>query len=73
MRRVAVSFSVFVGSLALAASPSAADAPLVQELPPAACNQGTHNAHGNIPRGVPGHPHVPHSMGFCMTMPGTHP
>ena len=74
MRRVAVSFAVFAGSFALAASPAAAKAPLVKELPPAACNQGTQNAHRHIPRGVPGHPHVPHfMMGFCMTMPGSHP
>ncbi len=73
MRKVAVSLVVLGGSLAIATLPAAAEAPFVQELPEAACNQGTQNAHMNIPRGTPGHPHVPHFMGFCMTMPGVHP
>jgi hypothetical protein len=73
MRRLAFSLLVFAGGMAFATLPAAADGPFVRELPVAACNEGTHNAHMNIPAGTPGHPHVPHLMGFCMTMPGIHP
>ncbi len=73
MRKVAVSLVVLGGSVGIAALPAAAEAPAVRSLPTAACNQGTHNAHMSIPLGTPGHPHVPHNMGFCMTMPGAHP
>jgi hypothetical protein len=73
MRKVAVSLVVLGGSVGIAALPAAAEPPAVRALPAAACNQGTHNAHARIPLNAPGHPHVPHEMGFCMTMPGVHP
>lgn len=73
MREVAVSFALVGASLGIGALPAAAEGPFVRELPAAACNQGTSNAHAHIPLGTPGHPHVPHFMGFCMTMPGVHP
>lgn len=73
MRRFILSLVVAGALGTIGAAPAAAEAPFVQELPDAACNQGTMNAHQSIPRGTPGHPHVPHHMGFCMTMPGVHP
>ncbi len=74
MRRLISSFVVIGALTAVGAPPAAADAPFVKELPAAACNQGTMNAHASVPRGTPGHPHIPHAMmGFCMTMPGAHP
>jgi hypothetical protein len=49
----------------LAAAPALADVSTTQHLPPAACNQGTMNAHDNIPATTgtgattPGHGAVP--------------
>lgn len=74
MRRLFLSLALASG-LAVAGAgvmPATAEAPPVVELPDAACNEGTMTAHGAIPDGVAGHPHVPHSMGRCMTMPAGH-
>ena len=73
MRKLVLSIAVAAAAMGAGALPAAAEAPFVKELPDAACNQGTMNAHQSVPRGVPGHPHIPHMMGFCMTMPGVHP
>ncbi len=80
MRKLFVSFVAAGALMAIGAAPAAADPPFIQEVNPAACNQGTHNAHQSIPPGTPGHPHVPHMMRpgpgqppQCMTMPGVNP
>ena len=68
MRKVLASFAIVGGLIGAGAAPVAATQPAMIELPGAACNQGTRNAHGHV--AGPAHPHVPHSMrGICMTMP----
>lgn len=69
MRRLLLSLALAGGLAAAGAAPATAEAPPVVELPDAACNEGTMTAHGSIPDGVAGHPHVPHDMNGCMTMP----
>ena len=70
---------VVAGALAtVGAAPAAAEGPFIQSVNPAACNEGTQNARGEIaPQALP---HVPHMMrpgpGLppeCMTMPGVNP
>ncbi len=77
MRKLS-SLAVVGALMMIAAAPAAADGPFTQSVNPAACNQGTQNAHGNV--AGPAHPHVPHMMRpapgeprECMTMPGVHP
>ena len=43
-------------------APAAAHPPLAEShfLPPAACNQGTENAHATVPPSAPAHPRIPH-------------
>lgn len=71
IRRLILSFVVASLLAAIGAAPAAAEQPFTQTVSPAACNQGTQNAHGNV--AGPAHPHVPHPMPTCMTMPGVHP
>ena len=78
MRKVLSSLVVAGVLMVTGAAPAAADGPFIQSVDPAACNEGTQNAHGNV--AGPAHPHVPHMMRpgpgqppECMTMPGVHP
>lgn len=78
MRRLIPSLVVAGALASVGATPAAAEGPFTQSVNPAACNQGTQNAHGNV--AGPAHPHVPHMMrppggttAECMTMPGVHP
>lgn len=72
MRILMLSLVVIGGLAGAAAGPAAADAPMVQPLPDAACNGGTMNARGSVPAQASGH--VPMVMGgMCVTMPATHP
>ena len=78
MRKLFVSFVAAGVLLVIGAAPAAAEGPFIQSVNPAACNQGTQNAHGNV--AGPAHPHVPHMMRpapgeppECMTMPGVNP
>lgn len=65
MRKTLAILAVVLPLGSLAATPAAAAVSTTQHLPPAACNQGTMNAHENIPEttgnGVttPGHMAVP--------------
>jgi hypothetical protein len=65
MRRVVLSLLLAAGMSVAPAVPALADVSATQQLPAAACNQGTMNAHERIPEttgtGVttPGHGAVP--------------
>ena len=65
MRRVAVSLVLAAGMAVAPAVPALADVSTTQQLPAAACNQGTMNAHERIPEATgtgvttPGHGAVP--------------
>lgn len=65
MRKLVLSVVIASGLSMIGAAPAGAAGPRVKELPPAACNQGTENAHHSVPAGRPGHPHIPHFMGFA--------
>lgn len=70
-RRIAVCMTIAGAGLILPLSSSAAaDGPMINWLPDAACNQGTANAQASNPN--PFNPHTPHSHPGtdCMTMPG---
>ena len=73
MRRLVVSLVVAGGLTVAAAAPAGAQPPTVVFLPEQACNQGTARAHQAAPAHSRGHPHIPHRMGRCMTMPAGHP
>ena len=64
--------AVVTASFALVGvAPVSANPPMVKPLPDAACNQGTMRAQqAQQAQGRRFNPHVPHYMGFCMTMPG---
>ena len=49
MRKRLLVLTIAAGVLGLPAAPVAADVSHTQQLPTAACNQGTMNAHNNIP------------------------
>lgn len=71
MRKLLASAAVTASFALVAAAPASAEPPMVKPLPDAACNQGTaqaQEAQQNAGRRF--NPHVPHAMGFCMTMPG---
>jgi len=65
MRKITATIVLVLSLGTLAATPALADVSTTQHLPTAACNQGTMNAHDNIPEttgtGVttPGHGAVP--------------
>ena len=65
MRKILASITLALSLGALAAAPALADVSTTQNLPAAACNQGTMNAHNNIPETTgsgattPGHMAVP--------------
>ena len=65
MRKITATIALVLSLGTLAATPALADVSTTQHLPTAACNQGTMNAHDNIPEttgtGVttPGHGAVP--------------
>jgi hypothetical protein len=65
MRKILTTITAALSLGALAAAPAFGDISTTQQLPTAACNQGTMNAHNNIPEttgtGVttPGHGAVP--------------
>jgi hypothetical protein len=65
MRKILTTLTAALSLGALAAAPALGDVSTTQQLPTAACNQGTMNAHNNIPEttgtGVttPGHGAVP--------------
>jgi len=65
MRKILATVSLALSLGTLAAAPALADVSTTQHLPTAACNQGTMNAHNNIPETTgtgattPGHGAVP--------------
>ena len=65
MRKIVTGLVVAAALLATAAAPANGDVSTTQHLPAAACNQGTMNAHNNIPETTgtgattPGHGAVP--------------
>jgi hypothetical protein len=62
MRRVFLVVLVTLSLAAFAAPPALADHTARRgDVPEAACNQGTQNAHGRIPAGSPAHERVPHT------------
>jgi hypothetical protein len=72
LRRIALCLTIGGSALILPlSSPAAADGPIINWLPDAACNRGTANAQTSNPNAF--NPHIPHSHPGtdCMTMPGT--
>lgn len=65
MRNVIFALALGGSMLAMSSGPALADVSPTQSLPPAACNQGTMNAHNHIPETTgtgattPGHMAVP--------------
>ena len=65
MRRTLATITLALSLGTLAAAPALGDVSTTQHLPTAACNQGTMNAHNNIPDATgtgattPGHGAVP--------------
>jgi hypothetical protein len=65
MRKALVSLTLAGSLLGLLAGPALADVSTTQPLPAAACNQGTTNAHENVPattgsgKTTPGHAAIP--------------
>ena len=65
MRKILATIAAGLSLGTLAATPAVADVSTTQQLPTAACNQGTMNAHDNIPETTgtgtttPGHMAVP--------------
>lgn len=49
MRKILTTIALALSFGALAAAPATADVSTTQQLPAAACNHGTMNAHDNIP------------------------
>ena len=62
MRRTAAIVAAGVSLAVFAATPAFGDHTARRgDVPEAACNQGTENAHGAIPESAPSHERVPHS------------
>ena len=65
LRRTLLTFVAAAALAGSAAGPAAADVSTTQTLPSAACNQGTMNAHDNVPATTgtgtttPGHAAIP--------------
>jgi hypothetical protein len=65
MRKALVSLTLAGSLFGLLAGPALADVSTTQQLPAAACNQGTMNAHENVPettgsgKTTPGHAAIP--------------
>ena len=65
MRKALVSLTLAGSLLGLLAGPALADVSTTQQLPAPACNQGTMNAHENVPettgsgKTTPGHAAIP--------------